>query len=236
MGETLLIVGTDTEVGKTVVTTALVSYWHKYYASGDLGLMKLIQAGVGDRELYQQLFELHQEPETIAPLIFDTPAAPPIAAEREGRRIDLAPVWQTLKQLQAQYKLVIVEALGGLGSPVTEELVVADLARDWGLSVVLVVPVRLGAIASAVANIALARACKLDIKGIILNCVQPVTTEEIATWTPTYLIQSLTQVPVLGIVPYLENPYDDREKLAQIASNLELSFLISQTMSQSKTH
>lgn len=225
MSQTLLITGTDTEVGKTVLTTSLVAYWQKYRRPEDLGLTKLIQAGVGDKELYQQLFDLQQDPKTLAPLIFDTPAAPPVAARREERSIDLARVWQNLNQLQQHYDFVLVEALGGLGSPVTRELTVADLARDWGLDVVLVVPVKLGAIAQSVANVALARYSKVNLVGIVLNCVQPSHPEDIDTLTPIDLIQSLTQVPILGLLPYLENT-QDTDKLAEVASNLSLELLL----------
>ena len=221
----LLITGTDTEVGKTVLTTALAAYWQKYQRSRSLGMMKLIQSGAGDRELYSQLFSLNQSPEEIAPLSFDAPLAPPIAAAKEGRTVELGVVWQALQNLQSKREWVLVEALGGLGSPVTEELTVADLAAAWRLPTVLVVPVRLGAIASAVANIALARLAHVNLKGIILNCTQHRSTAEIAQWTPIELIQSLTNIPVLGCLPYLENP-TDLDKLAEIASNLNLEQLM----------
>ncbi|MBW4555466.1 MAG: dethiobiotin synthase [Trichormus sp. ATA11-4-KO1] len=217
---TLLITGTDTEAGKTVLTTALAAYCQKYYPQRSWGIIKPIQSGIGDRELYQKLFSLQQSAEEITPLYFQAPLAPPIAAARENRYVDLAVVWQTLSKLRSQRDIVLVEALGGLGSPVTEELTVADLAGDWHLPTVLVVPVRLGAIAQAVANVALARQAKVHLKGIVLNCVQPLTDAEIADWTPSNLIQSLTNTPVLGCLPYLDN-LEDLDKLAQIASNLD---------------
>ncbi|HYW21571.1 MAG TPA: dethiobiotin synthase [Nodularia sp. (in: cyanobacteria)] len=217
---TLLITGTDTEAGKTVLTTALAAYWQKYYPQRSWGIMKPIQSGIGDRELYQKLFSLEQSAEEITPLYFDAPLAPPIAAARENRSVDLAVVWQAFSRLRSQRDFVLVEALGGLGSPITDELTVADLAGDWRLPTVLVVPVRLGAIAQAVANVALARQSKVNLKGIVLNCVQPRTDAEIADWTPSNLIQSLTHTPVLGCVPYLDN-LEDLDKLAQVASNLD---------------
>ncbi len=220
MLNTLLITGTDTEAGKTVLTTALAAYCQKYYPQRSWGIIKPIQSGIGDRELYQKLFSLQQSAEEITPLYFQAPLAPPIAAARENRYVDLAVVWQTLSKLRSQRDIVLVEALGGLGSPVTEELTVADLAGDWHLPTVLVVPVRLGAIAQAVANVALARQAKVHLKGIVLNCVQPLTDAEIADWTPSNLIQSLTNTPVLGCLPYLDN-LEDLDKLAQIASNLD---------------
>ncbi|MEI3648578.1 MAG: dethiobiotin synthase [Dolichospermum lemmermannii FEM_B0920] len=217
---TLLIAGTDTDAGKTVITAAIAAYWQKYYPQRTLGMMKPIQSGLGDRELYQTLFNLEQSPEEITPLYFQAPLAPPIAAAKENRQIDLAIVWRTLLALQKQRDFVLVESLGGLGSPITDELTVADLAGEWRLQTFLVVPVRLGAIAQAVANVALARQHKINLRGIILNCTQPRTKEEIADLTPPELIQSLTNIPVLGCVPYLENPRD-LEQLAKVAAALD---------------
>ncbi len=217
----LLITGTDTGIGKTVLTTALAAYWQKYQHSRPFGMMKLIQAGAGDRELYTQLFSLNQSLDEITPIYFDVPLAPPIAAAKEGREIDLGIVWQALENLRAKRDWVLLEALGGLGSPVTDELTVADLAAAWRLPTVLVVPVRLGAIAQAVANVALARLSRVNLKGIILNCVQPCSETEIADFAPAQLIQSLTNTPVLGCLPYLENP-TELDKLASLASDLDL--------------
>jgi dethiobiotin synthetase len=153
-------------------------------------------------------------------LYFQAPLAPPIAAAKENRQVDLAIVWRTLLALQKQRDLVLIESLGGLGSPITDELTVADLAGEWRLPTILVVPVRLGAIANAVANVALARQTKIALRGIVLNCIQPRQEEEIADLTPVRLIQSLTNIPVLGCVPYVENP-QDLEKLAEIAAGLD---------------
>ena len=222
----LLITGTNTDAGKTVLTCALAAYWQKYYPEKRLGIFKPIQTGIGDRELYQTLFNLGQTPDEIVPLQFETPVAPPVAAAREARQIELAPIWAAFNRLRLSRDFVLVEGLGGLGSPITDELTVADLARDWGLPVVLVVPVQLGAIAQVVANIALARQSRLQLKGIVLNCVQPRSESQIADWTPIDLIESLTNVPVLGILPHLTDP-NHLLKLAQVASDLEIERLIS---------
>ncbi|HAX77634.1 MAG TPA: ATP-dependent dethiobiotin synthetase BioD [Cyanobacteria bacterium UBA11372] len=221
----LLIAGTDTDAGKTVLTSALAAYWQIYCRSRSLGILKPLQTGVGDRELYSQIFSLNQSLEEITPLHFSAPLAPPLAAEREGRQIELGKVWQAFESLHKQRDFVLVEALGGLGSPITHELTVADLARDWGLPTVLVVPVQLGCIGQAVANVALARQSKVQLKGIVLNCVKPRSDQEIADWASIDLIQSLTNTLVLGVIPYLDQP-TDLNKLAHVASNLELERLM----------
>lgn len=221
----LLIAGTDTDAGKTVLTSALAAYWQMYFPDRTLGIMKLLQTGTGDRELYTRLFALDQDPEELNPLHFRAPLAPPIAAEREGRHIDLAKVWAALADLKQRKDFVLVEALGGLGSPVTRELTVADIARDWRMTGVLVAPVKLGAIGQVVTNVAFARQTGFNLRGIVLNCVQERSAQEIADLTPIDLIESITQMPVLGILPHLDDP-TDLAQLAKIASELDLERLL----------
>jgi dethiobiotin synthetase len=217
----LLIAGTDTDVGKTILTAALAAYWQTYRNPETLGIYKPLQAGEGDREFYHRTFKLSQSMGEINPLYFDNPIAPAIAAVREGKQIDLGLIWQQFQALQQKYACLLVEGMGGLGSPITYEYTVADLARDWHIATVLVVPVRLGAIGQAVANVALATLQKVNLKGIVLSCAQPCSAAEIEVWAPSDLISSLTNIPVLGILPYLPD-ISDVANLARAASNLDL--------------
>lgn len=221
----LLIASTDSDTGKTVLTSALAAYWQTHCAGRSLGIMKPVQSGIGDRELYMRLFALNQSLTETNPIYFDLPLAPPIAADKEGRRVNLETAWQVFEALSQKKDWVLVEALGSLGSPVTYESTVADLAWDWQIPLVLVVPVKLGAIGQAVANIALARQARVHIKGIVLNCVVPCTKQDVKDWAPANLIQSLTQVPVLGLIPHLPDPTNLAD-LTKVASNLELEQLM----------
>ena len=225
MNKTLLITGTDTDVGKTVLTISLAAYWQTHRFCPSLGLMKLMQTGKGDNELYCQLFSGESSLQIVTPLVFEHPLAPPLAAVKMGREVDLNVVWKALTNLQQQQDFVLVEALGGLGSPVTHELTVANIAADWHLPTILVVPVKLGSISQALANVALARSLKVELHGIILSCSQPDSEQHIADLTPAELIQSLTQVPVLGTIPFIRN-ITDKEKLAQIAAHLDLELIL----------
>lgn len=227
----LLITGTDTEVGKTIVTTAIAAYWLQHFGAQSLGLMKPVQSGLGDFETYTRLFDLAQTPASITPQRFAAPLAPPLAAAQEGKIVDLTVVWQQLSQLLAERQFVLVEALGGLGSPVTDEWTIADLAAAWHLPIVLVVPIKLGAISQAVANTALARQHQLTIQGIILNCPTPLTPEQQQDWAPVELIERLTQLPVLGRMPYLTT-LDDRADLAAAAAQFDLETLLPHLLPQ----
>lgn len=221
----LLLTGTDTDAGKTVLAAALAAYWQRYCGDRPLGLLKLMQTGVGDRELYARLFGSMPQIRLETPVTFETPAAPPIAAALAGETIDLQPVWEAIARSQETCEFTLIEALGGLGSPVTEELTVADLAALWKLPAVLVVPVRLGAISQAVANVALARQAGVVLRGIVLNCQQPEAAANLGLWAPADLISRLTQMPILGVMSHLAGPMGLGE-LARVASDLELEALL----------
>ncbi|MBM0742870.1 ATP-dependent dethiobiotin synthetase BioD [Phormidium sp. CLA17] len=218
----LLVAGTDTDVGKTIVMSALAAYWQTYWSKQRLGILKPIQSGEGDCERYSKLFGL--DPAEVTPVRLQSPLAPPIAAEREGSKVAVERAWQAFGQLRHSRDFVLVEGLGGLGSPVTRETTVADLAWDWRLPTVLVVPVKLGAIGQAVANVALARQSRIHLKGIILNCAHPQSEQKIADFAPAKLIESLTNIPVLGTLPHISDLMNVAQ-LAQAASQLDLERL-----------
>jgi dethiobiotin synthetase len=221
----LLITSTDTDAGKTFLTAALAAYGRKYYPQQNWGILKPIQCGTGDREFLGQLFD--KSPTDINPIYLEAPLAPPIAAAQAGVHIDLGIAWRALQQMRSQHDIVLVEGIGGLGTPITDELVVADLARDWRLPAILVVPVKLGSIGAAVANVALAKQYNVNLRGIVLNCSSDLAPAEIANLAPAELIQSLTSTPVLGCIPYLTD-LQDLDRLAAAAADLELEILLPQ--------
>ncbi|MEO1181548.1 MAG: dethiobiotin synthase, partial [Cyanobacteria bacterium J06636_28] len=170
-------------------------------------------------------FNLEQSLEELNPVFYRAPLAPPIAAALEDTTVDLAPAWQRYTTLGQQCDWLLVEGLGGLGSPITDEMTVADMAADWRLPVVLVVPVKLGAIANAVANVALARQHQLQLQGIILNCTTPEAEKNLKRLAPPDMISNLTRTPMLGVLPYLNDP-TDLDQLSSAARGLTLEAIM----------
>ncbi len=216
---TLFVTGTDEAVGKTVVLSALAAYWQTYRSLQSLSIMKLIEQGTRDRDWYHTTIVPHQSAEEITPCLVD-----PNTSIHQAD-VNLGHLWQTLQRATQQTDLTLVEAVGGLGCPIAPETTVADLARDWRLPTVLVVPVRPHAIAHAVANVALARQTRVNLKGLILNGCQPDSQDNLEEWMPLSIVRSLTQVPVLGYFPYVTDP-SDRTALAQAAATLTLEQLL----------
>jgi dethiobiotin synthetase len=217
LSTTIFVAGTDVAVGKTVLLSALAAYWQTYRSPQSLGIMKLIEQGTGDRDWYHTTFVPNQPAEVIAPCS--------ISGAAHATEVNLGHLWQTLCTLAQQTNLTLVEGLGGLGCPIAPETTVADLAWDWRLPTVLVVPVRPNAIAHAVANVALARQARVHLKGLVLNNCQPDSQVNCDEWMPLNVLRSLTQVPILGCLPYLTDP-SDRAALAQAAAGLALEHLL----------
>lgn len=179
----LFIAGTDTEVGKTWVAAAIARACH---ARGlRVGVYKPVASGAAaDAPESQDGWLLWQAagcPRTLAdvcPQTFSAPLAPHLAARREGRAVDADRLLQGLEAWR-DCDLVIVEGVGGLMSPVTEDWYTADLASEFGYPVVVVAANRLGVINQTLQTLITAAAFRdgLDVVGVVLNEMQPIAAD-----------------------------------------------------------
>lgn len=197
------ITGTDTEVGKTLVTCALL------HAARQQGLraigMKPVAAGTdnaGRNEDVERLAAASSfvaAPELVNPYCFAPPIAPHIAAADSGRAIDLAVIRRAFDQLATQADLTLVEGAGGFLVPLSETTDTADLAVHLNLPVILVVGLRLGCINHARLTAAAILHSGLPFAGWVANSIDPTMTrreENIAA-----LVDRLP-APLLGVLPH----------------------------------
>lgn len=203
----LFITGTDTGVGKTVVTAALAIVLRR--RGVNVGVMKPVATGCVRRreglvsEDAEFLAEAADAPEPlheICPLRLAEPLAPTVAAARAGLTLDLALVMEAWRRLRAAHDVMLVEGIGGLLCPVTPKASAADLAKWLGLPVLIVARAALGTINHVALTVEAARARKIEIAGIVLNRYDR-DSEDVAQMTNPDEIQRVTDVPVLGLVP-----------------------------------
>ena len=166
------VTGTDTGVGKTVVACALV---RGLVERGiDVGAMKPVETGVGPEgpldALALQAEAGGADPlEDVCPQRFALPAAPTVAARAEGRSVELWAVKVAYERLRARHDCVIAEGAGGLLVPATEELSMADLARELDLPLVLVARGALGTINHTLLTLEAAVARGLPVAGVVVS-------------------------------------------------------------------
>jgi dethiobiotin synthetase len=204
------VTGTDTEIGKTLVTSALL---HALGAAGvrAAGMKPLaagaeLRDGVWHNEDVDQIHAaapLKLPRDLTTPYPLRAPAAPHIAAELDGVTIEPKKILDCYAQVRTQAEAVVVEGVGGFRVPLTATYDTADLARDLGLSVVLVVGLRLGCISHALLTAEAIAARGLKLAGWVANTVDPAMGHVAGN------IDALTArlaAPLLGHVPRLERP------------------------------
>ncbi|HSH95751.1 MAG TPA: dethiobiotin synthase [Roseimicrobium sp.] len=143
--KTWIITGTDTGVGKTVLTACLAHVLMKAGANV-VALKPLCSGGREDVRLLCAATDRRLTLDEINPWHFIAPLAPPIAAKREGRRIDRKAVVRFIKEWQGQADVVLVEGAGGLLSPLGDDFTARDLMSDCKAAPIVVAPNRLGAV------------------------------------------------------------------------------------------
>jgi dethiobiotin synthetase len=168
----LFVTGTDTGVGKTLVGCAIVSGLR---ARGiDVGVMKPMETGVGPEgpldalALWRAAGE-GDDLEDVCPLRFALPAAPNVAAEAEGREVEIERVRPAYERLAARHECMLVEGAGGLRVPTRSGSDMGDLARDLGLPILVVARAALGTINHTLLTLDVLGRRGLPLAGVVVS-------------------------------------------------------------------
>jgi len=200
----LFVTGTDTGVGKTLVGAALA----RLLAQRGLkvGVCKPVESGVPepdlpgpDARLLARAAGCDAPADIIAPYRLRRPLAPDQAAHTDGIRIDTGVIEQAVARLAASHDFLLVEGAGGLMAPLTGGFLMADLARQLGLPLLIVARHDLGTINHTLLTTFAARRMELPVAGIILNRL-PAHPDEAQRNAP-HAIASLASAELLASLP-----------------------------------
>ncbi len=203
----LFITGTDTGVGKTLATAAMLHAM----AAIDLNVvgMKPIAAGAESSDgewINEDVNQLEQASNVrvpralINPYLFREPLAPHIAAERKGVRIEIPRIVEAYEQLAAMADWVLVEGVGGFRVPLDGRHDTADLALALGLPMIMVVGMRLGCLNHALLTAEAIERRGLSLVGWIANRIDPAMAaydENLASLTARLAPPLLTEWPAM---------------------------------------
>lgn len=189
MPEGFFITGTDTGVGKTVVSALLCAALNAIY-------WKPIQTGSRestDRDTVMRLAQLPRSRTISENYLFAPPVSPHLAARRAGVRIDLRNI--PMPRIPASENL-IAEGAGGVLVPINSTQLMTHLMRHLKLPVLLVSRTSLGTINHTLLSLAALRAARLEVRGVIMvgkpnleNCLA---------------IEHYGEIPIVGTVPILK--------------------------------
>jgi dethiobiotin synthetase len=216
-GRGLFITGTDTDVGKTAVAVAIVK---SLVAAGRrVGVYKPVASGIAaadapgsDPALLWEAAGRALSPAAVCPQVFFAAIAPPHAAGAEGRSVNEQLLRDGLLSWTSESDIVIVEAAGGLFSPLGDHTLGAELARDFGFPLVVVDAARLGGIGRTLATVKAARSEGLHVAACVFSQgtapstdAGPASDDAIARATLAEITRHLPGVPVTLLPHRMKN-------------------------------
>jgi dethiobiotin synthetase len=192
-----LVTGTDTGVGKTFVTVGLINAAR--LAGIDCIGMKPIAAGDNNEDT-RAITAAQQgcEPEHLVnPFWYRTPVAPYTAGMIENRPVDLTAIRQAYEEIANRHRTVLVEGAGGFLVPILASYDFRDLAKELGLSVIVVAANRLGVINHTRLTVESIRNAGLECSVAILN--HPPGPDDLSQLTNQSMLEHLLKIPVLRV-------------------------------------
>ncbi|QRG67387.1 dethiobiotin synthase [Brevibacillus choshinensis] len=215
----LFIAGTDTGVGKTIVTAGLTAALRE--EGMDVGVWKPVMSGALASEEESDAYRLHilsgvkDLPEEIAPLVFPAPLTPLLAAKAAGQELSMEQVLAGGRTLRERHRFLLVEGAGGLAVPLTETEMIVDVAVQLKLPLLLVARAGLGTINHTLLSIWYAREKGVRVAGVILNETTRNAADDASIETNASMIERYGDVPVWGSVPGFTGPIT-RPRLLEI--------------------
>jgi dethiobiotin synthetase len=206
--EGLFFTGTDTGVGKTIVAAAVARSLRRQ--GHDVRVCKPVATGARqtdgvwlseDTEILARAAGMENEIEQVTPYSFPDPVAPPVAARRQGAQLSLAALAAAVRRCHRPGRPVLVEGVGGLLCPLTDQETVADLAAELGLPLVVVARLSLGTLNHTLLTLEAARCRRLAVAGVVLNACRP--PQGLADDTNPEELRKRIIVPLLALVPYV---------------------------------
>jgi dethiobiotin synthetase len=202
----VFITGTDTNVGKTVVTAALVAALRQRNIA--VGVMKPVETGCDASDRHSDAVRLREiagmrEPlEAIAPYRFAAPLAPLAAALEVGSKIDLTTICDAYRTLVTRYSYMLIEGIGGVRVPITETVDVLALIRALALPTVVVGRAKLGGVNHALLTVDALKQREIGVLALVLIAENPARPSPQQVTSTVAMLHQLAGVPVLAPLPW----------------------------------
>lgn len=207
MSRAVFITATGTDAGKTYVTALIVKRLRE--AGINAGYYKAALSGAeerggrlvpGDADFVAHASGMTEPPESLVSYVYKNPLSPHLAAQIEGNPPELDAIKRDFARALKKYDYLCVEGCGGIVCPIRWDewkIMLEDIIKACGLSVIIVSPSGLGSINSAVLTVEHALAAGIEVRGIIMNGYDET---QLMHRDNKYMIERLTGVRVAACV------------------------------------
>ncbi|MDH3737141.1 MAG: dethiobiotin synthase [Nitrosopumilus sp.] len=210
--KSLFITGTDTDVGKTYITAGLAVTLRKMGV--DVGIMKPFAAGIPqkkgfkseDVEILANAAQVNDSESLLNPQYFPIPASPYTAWKNLKIKPKIDSILSSFKNLSKKHSMMLVEGMGGIMTPILKDYFVTDLIKNMKIPAILVTRTKIGTINHTIMTVKMCEKYKIPIKGIIINNFD---SDGYKPKELTRDLKSLTKVPVLGTIPFINDLSND---------------------------
>jgi dethiobiotin synthetase len=223
----LFITGTDTNIGKTIISASLTWKLSQYYdkicimkpfATSD----KIFSKKFNSKDLFllSKSIKLMEDQKQLNPYFYKLPASPFMASKILKMRppsIHLA--FKKFEYLKKKYDFIVVEGIGGMMVPLNQKYNLVDFIKLTQLSVIIVSTPKIGTVNHILLTVRLCKDYGIPIKGIIFNKM-PCRPSIVEKKTP-FFIEKLINLPILGIIPYYKNIKFDEATFKKISDRIK---------------
>ena len=203
----LLVTGTDTGVGKTLVAAAVADWFRR--RGSRVAVLKPVATGCAhrreglvseDAEFLAHHADARHPLHVICPVRYAEPLAPAVAAERAGEPVDWEAVGRSVREMTADSDVMVVEGVGGLMVPMDPSTTFRDVAKWLKLPAVVVARPGLGTINHTLLTVEALRHAGVKVAGVVVNRY-PAENASVAEETNPRAIEKWGKVSVLCVVP-----------------------------------
>ena len=231
MSQGLFITGTDTDVGKTLITAAFAAHLKNKI---NVGVMKPVESGClrdpenpknlirSDSLFLKRMAKVDDPLDLINPYFFEAPLAPRIAAELEKVEISTDKILDCFHMLSEIHSFLLLEGAGGLLVPLVREKTILDLIEMMQLPVLLVARGSLGTINHTLLSLEALKKREIEVAGIILN--HTTSKADLSSRYNLGTLKEWTDVPIWGEFPYVKD-LQDETLLAEVVEKIFRNFL-----------
>ena len=229
--KSFFVTGTDTGVGKTVITAALAMCFRK--RGIDVGVMKPIASGIpkktgfksSDVSLLCEAAGITDREEMINPVFLPIPASPYDATKILNLPIDVPMIFEKFQNLIKIHQMLLIEGIGGIMTPITRNFFVADMIKAMRLDAIIITRSTLGTLNHTIMTLRICKDYEIPVKGIIVSYFDERggPAEKNAPST----LYELTGIPILGIIPFIKDYQKLDTMVSIVEKNIDLNSIIS---------
>lgn len=230
MSKGIYIVGTDTDVGKTVISAAIMYILRKagynaaYFKPALSGAFregeKLIP---GDTRFVCKVSDFKEEYNNITPYVYENAVSPHLASKMEKKPISIEKIKEKLNDLKEKYPYIVAEGSGGVACPIIDDekgiYYLHQLIKELGMSVILVCKAALGTINHTILTVEYLKSLDIKIKGIIVNGYE----DNFMQRDNLNIIKKSTNLPILAVVNKLVDVNVDKLYYGNLKEEAEKS-------------